>query len=424
MPDRREVERRKAVSVSDWTKKPTLGGFDSNCVKAPEGYEFAKLNQLGVVRWDFLEYTIGRHDGLGRHVNRRGDEGYNCFELEYEEHCVPTPSGKKFYVCRLATFGERCAVCDWMRKHGGTADPKFVKDMRGKTKHVWVVNDKPGDRKNKPKLLITGHFNRGTGFGELMVDTLSILKEDDRATAFALSGGRTFALTVKELPLGENRGTYKGVTRIDTEAHDYEYPASYAEMVPNLDNCIVDPGYEAVEKLMETGVAPSDAVQAPAERNGDEDGESARRSPPPADDDDRPAPRAPARKGKTAEECGLKKGGMVMYDGVEYEITNVSGDGTRLTLETQDGEEERGVSPEDVQPVKVRGKAPPPDDDDDDAPPPRRAAAPKDDDDDDAPPARPAKKPARTAAKDDDDDPLEDDDDDRPAKPRGKVSGR
>ena len=61
------------------------------------------------------------------------------FELTYTLHWIPTPNGNRPYACRMAWFKKMCAIWDWLRDHGGKADPDLVQKMRGKIRHLWTI---------------------------------------------------------------------------------------------------------------------------------------------------------------------------------------------------------------------------------------------------------------------------------------------
>lgn len=89
---------------------------------------------------------------------------------------------------------------------------------------------------------------------------------------------------------------------------------------------------------------------------------------PSADDDDEPAPAKGAPK--TAEEVGIEQGTMVVYKNLECEVVKVSRDGTSLTLEDDDGEVWRAISPGEVK-LRTPKEKPALTTDDDDEPAPK-----------------------------------------------------
>lgn len=441
----REKQKARRMSAREWAKKPSLSGSESTCCKLPDGFEWFKLSKAEVVKVDFLPYTAGK-------FNRRADEGTEHFELEYEAHRVPTGNGVRLYICRHKVFNKPCAVCDWLKKYGSTADEELIGKLRATTRHLWVVNDEPGNVKNSLKVYDSNHYNKKKGFGEQMAVAINTL--DENADPFALVGGYTAVLTVEEDSFPG--GKYFLCSRIDLRPRKVDYPASVLTKAPCLDDCLIDPGYDSVMQLLETG-----GDTGSTDRNGDDDAPVKSRSKPtPADDEDddddddepvparkssqaavkdeddddddedEPVPPKKAGKGKvndpTAEDMGIVKGTPVVYKGEQCEVVKVSGDGTSLTLEDEDGEKYTGVAPSAVKRVAVKE-----DEDDDEPPPPVKSkgkkTAPVDDDDEDDEPA-PKKGKAKAPVDededdeddDDDEDPIDDDEDDEPAPPKKK----
>lgn len=335
--NRREKDRREAkrTSAHEWGKRPSIGGFESTCIRPPEGLELIKLPSEGVVKWDFLPYRVGQY-------NRRADPGMEHFELEYEAHRVPTGSGNSLYVCTQKMLNKPCAVCDWLRKHGGAADPELVKQLRQTTtRHLWLVNDKPGDPKNKLKIFDSNHRNKQRGFGEQMAVAVNTLDRD--VDPFSLKDGYTSVLTcVEETFPG---GKYSLASRIDFRPRKYTYPESILDDTEGvLDNCLIIPDYDELSKLLTEG--PSVRKERRDrddrdERNGD------RHSKNDSDDDD-----DSDGEENTAEELGIEVGTQVRYRGKDYEVVWVSRDGSTVNLKDDDDNERKGINPNALEKVE------------------------------------------------------------------------
>lgn len=404
MADRREREQRegKRMSAKDWADKQEKGGAKIH-FKLPDGVEEYKL-ETGTHRVDFLSFAAGPH-------NKRADEGFEHYECQYAAHRIEGPDGRKgLFNCRFECFGMPCPACKL--RNSRDVDKEVSKSLMPQTRHLWLLNDEPGKTKKvRSKVLDTGHFNRGVGFGELMIDAINICKGDP----FALVGGMTAVLTVKEqtAPFGK----FNAVTRIDFEQRDYDYPADLWNTMPCLDAMLVDAGIKAMRRLLEQDEEIGDEEErsrrtAPDEEDNDvpsssRSTRSGRRADPDEDDDeDATAARngKPTRKGKaepTATELGIEAGMKVEHAGEVWTVIKVSGDGTSLTLEDAEDNEKRGVGPEEVTLAKKGGKKP------------VRAAEP--DDEDEAPPAKVQGKPGKkrpVAEEDDEDDPDAADDGD------------
>lgn len=376
--DREQQEKRKNMA-KEWAKKPSLSAGEGTCIRLPEGVQFFKLDKLGIVKVDFMPYIAGK-------LNRRADEGEPYFELEYEAHRVPTGDGTRYYLCTEKMGLGRCAVCDWLKRNGATADPELLKTLRTTTRHLWCVNPDPGNTKATLKVFDSNHYNKKRGFGEQMAAVINTLDEDE--DPFALVGGSTAVLTVGEDSFPG--GKYNLVERIDLKPRKYEYPEAMLKNAPCLDQCLVVPEYDEVAKLLETGESSKPT------KNGHEPERKA---------DDKPASRKPKeddkpkkRKGPNAEDMELNVGDVVTHERYgECEITEISDDGYEITIE-DNRRKAHLVEPDDVTLVPVKGKEKPREE------PTRKKTKsepvelPLDDDDDPA----------------DDDDDLDDDDGDDP----------
>lgn len=240
MTSRREKEKSRRTSARSWAESQERS-FEPTTIRLPEGIEQWKPDKPGKYEVDFLIYRVGKG-------NPRADEGMEHFEREYEAHGIETPSGFRMYTCRWHAFHKKCAPCDW-RKRNGNADPELLKSLRGKTRHLWLLNDQPGKTKNvKLKIFDSNHYNKGKGFGEQMAEAINSLPED--AEPFALEGGYTATLVVKEDTMGGGK-KYLYVARIDLRPRKHDYPESLLEDAPCLDDCIVDPGYDDIMALLD-----------------------------------------------------------------------------------------------------------------------------------------------------------------------------
>jgi hypothetical protein len=372
MATKRERDKQTArkSKAREWAAKQGQSS-DSACLNLPEGVEFYKLKE-GIEKLDFMSWIAGEG-------NPRADEGEECFNRMYEVHWVTTAQGRRPVSCRKYCFGRKCAVCNWLVKHGATADPETVKSLRAKRRHLWLVRDKLGDPKAPFKVLETGDKNKGAGFAEVMSDAINSLDEDVEDFT-SLESGLTAVLTVKPQTGGEFK--YLAATRIDFKPRKYTYPETLLKKAPCLDKIIVDPGYEEVMELLETG-GPEDEAEdeADPERNGDTDDDTPARGKSKAksqveepDDEDGDGD----GDDPTAEDLDLNKGDKVLYQNTECTITKVSGDGTSLTLkDDEDGGTYNAVAPSKVKKIDGDEESEDSEEDEDSDPPPKKGGGKK-----------------------------------------------
>lgn len=330
--NRREKEKSEArkTNAADWAKRQERS-TGSSAVKLPDGVESYKLDP-GKHQIDILLYRVGKG-------NPEADEGFLHFERTFESHGINTPDGFRSYCCAWKCFKKKCAVCDFLQRNGSTADPQLVRSLRAKIRHLWLVNDKPGDAKNPLKVLDTNHYNKGIGFGELLVDGISSVPKYAR---FAdLDRGLTLQITVKEQKGGGFK--YHAATRIDFLPRDYEYPKSVVDKAPCLDDCLVLPDYKELARLLNQGGPDGEEEEdQPSSRRRAVDEEDELDQDEDTEDDEKTE--------SSAEDLGLEEGDLVMYKKNEYEITKISGDGTSLTLTPEKGKGKvlKGIDPEEV----------------------------------------------------------------------------
>jgi len=391
-----EMPQRKKSDVMAWAKEQDRS--EATCVKLPEGVEPYKLTP-GVHQVDFMPYAVGEG-------NPAADEGMEHFERKYDAHRIPTPTGHRLFACRQNTFHRKCAACHFLLQQGGSADQELVKKLRVTTRHLWLVNDKPGDPKNPLKVFDSNHFNKGMGFGEMMKDAITAVPKYVDFTD--LKKGFTLQLTVKEQTAPGMK--FNAVTRIDFLPRDYSYPQSSLEKAPCLDDMLVDPGYDAVRDLL-TITPPEKDLEVPPPRNGkrrelveEEEPVRSRRRPEPEEEEETPRRRQleedekPSKAGPPDEdddeeddddeEEELKVGSKVEHDSLgPCTVKRISPDGKTMTLVDEQEKLHKNVPAEEVDLLK---------EDKDDRPtgkaaasgakqgtPAGRKTAPPDDDDDD-----------------------------------------
>jgi hypothetical protein len=413
--DRDDERRQRArANAQDWAKNQEKGG-NNNCIKLPKGIELYKFDKDGSFQLDFMLYVVGEN-------NPRADKGMEHFEREYDAHRIPVADGKQLWPCRFKNQRKRCAVCDFLRDNGGRIDPELVKTLRATTRHLWLVNDKPGQKDNPLKILDTNHFNRGLGFGEMMADAIASVEA--YADFADPKNGYTLQMNVKKQTFPG--GSFHTPVRIDFLRRNYTYPNSIIDSAPCLDDLLVDPGFDDVMKLLTSGgvddeketrrggedasvrTRRDDEERPSRQRDEDEERPSRRRD----EDEERPSRRRDEDEDKpkkkedpTAEDLGLELGDMVRHpDHGKCKIVHISGDGTSLRLRDVDNEVHKAIAPGEVKKIKEekdeeKPKRKEPDEDEDD----RRAAE---------------QRKKKDRGKEDDDRPKKrtEEDDDRPRK--------
>ena len=400
------------VDAGEWAKQQQKGQWEPTSVRIPHGFEQYKL-EAGTHIVDFMPYIAGD-------INPKADAGLKHFVREFEVHWVAGLDGKERpYVCPYASIRgkPRCEVC-MFRNASGMTDPELSKKLRPSSRRLWLINDKPGDAKNKPKIFETGHYNKGMGFGEQMAVVIA-----DNPGFWKLTGGMRVKMVATEQTYPG--GKYIGLVRVDFLPRNYEYPEKILDKFPSLDDCIIQTPAKEMRKLLT--------------QKDDEDGDGDTGSGKGAS---KGAAKASASTGGSAGDDGeISKGDTVTFD---YKGKTLTGTVVKITeddlasVQCDDRDKPHIVDLSELTLADDSG-----DDDDDDDKPAAQAKpskggkkpAPKEEDDDDAgdddeedddeednedneddedddPPAKPAKPGKKPAPKDDDDDW-----DEEPAKP-------
>jgi len=340
--NRREQEKAKArkSNAMDWAKKQDKGSGPTS-IKLPQGIEMYKPS-LGINEVDFMPHIVG--EGA---FNKYADVGFEHFELTYGVHRIPGLNGRaQWHCCLFETFKKKCPVCIWRNNHAKTEDPQLIKDLMVSTRHLWLINDKPGDEKNPLKLWDTNHFNRGQGFGEQM-GTAIITTETHNFSD--LQTGKKVRLNIVEGTWPG--GKYEYCSRIDFMDRKYKYSDAMLENAPCLEEIPIELPYDELNSILTQEEAPAHSSSSSVVGNGK-----------PAEDkvdDETPfdefadsttieADKADKEEETTEEEEVYDVDDMVMYKKKKCKVVKVSGDGTSLILKDAEDNVYRAVDPMSV----------------------------------------------------------------------------
>lgn len=420
--------KRYADAKAIAEKQQTKGELTT--LKLPKGVKRFRFTEAKKYRLLVVPYEV-------KHGNEHCDDGMYTWERTYYAHAGLGPDGRKSYVCPYKEKNEKCAIheeAQRLRKKGGDAD--LIKQLEWpKKRQLIAIVDL--DDKEAGVQVYEGPYNNG--LGELIDNKVDASDEDSPYRCF-FHEDRPMKLIVKVVNDSFQGRSFMAPANLEMEAIKPEIVAKYFEDVVCLDDCLDVLDHDELRKILDQTASGDDDEEKEEESDKDEDTEEEEESDDEMDDEDTPAPSSrkkkpepeedsddedepPAKNGKkekTAKELGLKKEQIVMYKGVEYEITNISGDGTSLTLEEEDGTVKKGVNPNEVKLVKVKGaeteddeeeekpkgkaKKPPVEEDDDEetfsdedeeSEEEEEETDEESDDEDDPPPKKPAKKPGK-----------------------------
>lgn len=384
---RREKEKKKIrkADAKQWADKQD-SSWEPTSVKLPEGTPFLTIRP-GIMKIDVLDYIAGKG-------NVAADEGFAHFERRYFAHKIPMPNGKsKPYLCLWETFKKPCPVCQWMQENQDKEE--IVKNLRPQQRHLFNVIDVTDETERKKGIQIfdtTFGSVKYPAFGKLLKDKIQMTspKYDNFSDP---ENGFTVVLKIEEDKMPGFK--FNRVTNLDMIDRKSQYDDEMIHKTVCLDKTLMEFSFEELERILlqkqaeepdkkeeernEAAPAPAKALSKKVEEDEEEDEPKAKAAPP------APAKKSSSTKEKTAEECGLKRTDYVTFKGEECEIIKISGDGTSLTLENEDGEIRSAVGPEEVTKVKTKEDI----DEDDDKPAKVKASSAKkvvdepDDSDDD-----------------------------------------
>lgn len=367
MATRKEVEKQKArrTNAKAWADKMSKG--DATDVQFPEGFKQYKIEE-GTHEIDIMPFLAGSN-------NPNADKGFEHFEAMFRVHRIPRPDGNfDRLVCLWHRWRDSCPCCN--RQRDANCSKEEIDALRAQQRHLFLVNDKPGDKKNPLKILNAVYYNRKLGFGE----QLKLAVDDTRGgeNLANLQGGFTVRYNCEDVKYGS-------ISRISLQTRDYEYPESMLENAPCLDEMIIKPKASDMAELLGQNGTKEDDTDFPekplsgGKKAKEEESEAEEEESEPDDE-------------MTAEELGIEKGCTVRYKGKDCEVVKISSDGTSLTLEDPKGKTIAGVGPGEVKLIEAEDA----EDSDEDEP-----------EDEDDTPKRPSKKPA---VDDDDDEEASEDD--------------
>lgn len=369
---RERVSARRRVDTHD-----TGGG--SNYLRVPEGFSFFQVKP-GKYRLDFMCYRVtkGKGEQGGNPFFETGELG---FERTFYIHRGIGPN-EDWHLCAAKTFGQPCPVCEYRSQlaRDPNSDEQVIKDLAPKERQLWLPKDL-ADPDQKYIWEYSYHL-----FGKQLDAKIRSGDEEDGYDYFA---DPTDGLTVRVNFEQSDRGKWVEATDIEFKSRREQYDEDVVDEMPDLDAMLVATPYDKLKALfLQTGEAEEDE---PAPKKKPAKKERGRRPP-----DDTP----------TAEEAGLEEGDLVLYKGEDCEIVRISGDGTSLTLEDEDGETIKPVGVNEVEKPKRKSKAAKPPADDDDDEPTSKKKPPK---------KKPPKKVAKKPPVDEDDDWDDDEEEEEPA---------
>lgn len=312
-------------------------------IKAPPDIPFFQVKKAGTYRINIIPFVVGKN-------NPYADEGDLYFERTYHVH-RGVGAEENAYVCPRKSMKKPCPICDdraALAKDPDT-EPDVLKSLKPQERQLWLLEDLA----NKEKGLHIWDFPTWS-YGKLLDEYIRNADEGDGYENFAdPEKGFTLKLVFSEETfMGRN---FFKCSAIEFKPRGKPLDDDLLNHGICLDDCVQAMEYEALKKIYlqledkdedddedeDEDETPKKKGKKPVKDDDDDDD----------DEDDSEVEPTPKKKGKakTAKELGIKVGSMVEHDEFgECEVMKVSGDGTSIMIEDEDGKEHRGVDPNEV----------------------------------------------------------------------------
>jgi len=241
--ERRRVDARRNAEA----KKE---GFVRTTFRVPDGvklYEF-KHNKC-IARWDILDYVVGEINNA-----QDAETGMLHYELTYLVHRGLGADQKQSLVCpRTGRNPKPCPVCEYssqLRKQGAAWDDPVIKSLKPKIRQMFLFYDLD-DMDSGLQLLDMSYYN----FGKMLNDRLETSDEEDGFAYFSMhgDGGMSVRIAFEEKTFEKLK--FPNAVTIDFKRRKKPYPDDLIDSFPCLDELLIIPPYDKLEKLLIEGEA-------------------------------------------------------------------------------------------------------------------------------------------------------------------------
>lgn len=345
MPGRED--QRGRVSTARRRAEEHVSGYSTTLLKLPEGLSFFELKD-GTHYIDVIPYKVKRGKNQ-KGGNPFADEGDVHYERTFWKYGRIGPE-EKDYVAPGKTFGELDYVQEYRQRQSKdpAADADEIKSLNPKERQLFLVYDREAPKKGIQLLEISYHT-----FGKLLDSRIKNSREIDGWDWFYYTdeSGFTLRLTVEERSAGGYK--FNEVVAIDFLKRESPLPENIINHGVDLDEMLVRVPYEKLKAIFlgetEEDVKPEDAngqkeERRPMERKVDQPPFDERKSEPAKERTPEP------KKIPTAQDAGLSVQAKVRHlpSGKNGMIAKISGDGTSLTVMTDDDEVIRAIAVNEV----------------------------------------------------------------------------
>lgn len=259
-------------------------------IQKPDGIEFFECPKKGLVKLEHLAYIVGEG-------NPHCDSGAAFYERTYFVHYGVGPGKGKAYVCSYHTFGERCAVCDFISQEARSSNPDkdLLKAMKAKERQLFYVRDMDDPKKQIKLWDYSFHL-----YGKFLDAYVKQGDNDEYRTFFDPDNGYYVKATFNEESMGGG-SSFGKVVAIEMKPRPASVPWKVIDNLPCLDELLIKTPYDDVKRQLyqiddmppadepNDGVPPDDDDVVPPDDAPDEGNPIASDDDVPPDDDAAPA---------------------------------------------------------------------------------------------------------------------------------------
>jgi hypothetical protein len=344
MATKKRAEKREKRKLSARSRTDEhQSGFSPTAFKVPEGVALYKP-KAGARRIEIIPFVAGKG-------NPFADEGQLYFERTYWVH-RGVGADENTYVCPKKTSGGKCPICDHRAKLAmdSDSDEDMMKRLAPKERQLWNVFDNGDPDKGVQVWDVSHHL-----FGKRLDTEIRGADEDDGFEFFAdPEEGFTLRVTFEDKSFAGY--AYVEAASINFKARSTPLKAEVLDAANVLDDLLIVKTFEDLKAIfLQTGddeAADDDDDDDTDDDDEEEDEKPAKKSKPaakskpvakkkpPVDDDDDDDD----EEEDDDDDVSIAVGDFVKHRKFgECEVTTVSKDGTKLTLEDEDGEILKGV---------------------------------------------------------------------------------
>ncbi len=229
MSKKKDKKKQKRESTALRRASQMDQGYESTCIKMPEGLSFLSLKDA----LKSLKLTVDIVPYVAGEGNPVADSGMTHYERSFFVHKNIGP-GNGTYVCPSKTENKACPVCehrDKLLKDGADHKDDTVKALRAKERELFLVVCEGQEDKGILLWDISTHL-----FGNLLHSYILDADEDENISFFYEAD----AEDGKRLRIGFEKKTFNGNDYFEAKTIRFKDRSALSEGIVNHDICLDD----------------------------------------------------------------------------------------------------------------------------------------------------------------------------------------